>query len=106
MVCYYKKIPVGAKLDNLTSQYGLIQILKESTTFLTIVEPVSICYLLANLTLLLDFGIHPSLQENCHHQIIYSKSDLKIFYSQPNESIVWHYQQTDRVLIKRSLEKF
>ena len=56
--------------------------------------------------LVADFGIHPSLHENCHHQIVYSKFDLKIFYPPPYERTVWHYQQADTELIKRSLESF
>ena len=55
---------------------------------------------------LVDFGIHTSLHENCHHQIIYSKFYLKIFYPPPHEKTVWHYQQVDMELIKRSLESF
>ena len=56
--------------------------------------------------LVVDFGIYPSLHENCHHQIVYSKFDLKIFYPPPYERTVWHYQQADTELIKRSLESF
>ena len=56
--------------------------------------------------LVVDFGIHPSLHENCHHQIVYSKFDLKIFYSPPYERTVWHYQQANTELTKRSLESF
>ena len=56
--------------------------------------------------LVADFGIHPSLHENCHHQIVYSKFDLKIFYPPPYERTVWHYQQADTEFIKRSLERF
>ena len=56
--------------------------------------------------LVVDFGIHPSLRENCYHQIVYSKFDLKIFYPPPYERTVWYYQQADAELIKRSLENF
>ena len=56
--------------------------------------------------LVLDFGIHPSLQENCYHQIIYSKFSLQIFYLPPDERSVWHYQQANTELIKKPLEKF
>ena len=56
--------------------------------------------------LVVDFGIHPSLHENCHNQIIYSKFDLKIFYPPPYERTVWHYQQADTAFIERSLENF
>ena len=56
--------------------------------------------------LVVDFGTHSSLHENCYHQIVYSKFDLKIFYPPPYERTVWHYQQADTQLIKRPLESF
>ena len=30
--------------------------------------------------IVIDSGVHASLHSNCHHQIIYAKFDLKIFY--------------------------
>ena len=56
--------------------------------------------------LFIDFGIRPSLHENCHHQIIYSKFDLEIFYPPPYERTVWHYQHANTDLIKRFGENF
>ena len=56
--------------------------------------------------LVVDFDIHLSFHENCHHQIIYSMFDLKILYPPPCERTVWHYQKADTELIKRSLENF
>ena len=55
--------------------------------------------------MVVDFGIYP-LHENCLHQIIYSKFDLKIFHPPPYERTVWHYHQADTAFIKRSLENF
>ena len=62
--------------------------------------------LITAFTILLDFGIDPSLSKNCHYQIIYSKFDFKIFYPPPYERTVCHYQQVDTELIKRSLATF
>ena len=56
--------------------------------------------------LVLDFGIHSSLLENCHHQIVYCKFDLKIFYPPPYERTVWYYQQANTEIIKRPLGNF
>ena len=46
------------------------------------------------------------MHENCHHQIVYSKFDLKIFCPPPYERAVWHYHNADTELIKRSLQSF
>ena len=100
-----KTTPEGTKLDNLTSQYGLNQLVKEpadiSDNYRSCINLIFTSHLN-----LVDFSIHTSLHENCHHQIIYSKFSLKIFYPPPYEKTVWHYQQVDMELIKRSLESF
>ena len=101
-----KTTPEGAKLDNLTSQYGLTQLLKEPTHISDNYRSCIDLIFTSQPNLVVDFGIHPSLHENCHHQIVYSKFDLKIFYPPPYERTVWHYQQADTELIKRSLESF
>ena len=33
-------------------------------------------------------GVDPSLHPNCHHQIIFSKINLKIYYPTPYEHLV------------------
>ena len=103
-----KTTPEGAKLDNLTSQYELTQLLKIPTdNFENYRSWIDLIFISQpNLVVEVGFGLHPSLHENCHHQIIYSKFDLKTFYRQLYEKTVWHYQQVDTELIKRSLEKF
>ena len=35
----------------------------------------------------MDSGVHVSLHSNCHHQILYAKFDLKVFYPPPYESV-------------------
>ena len=101
-----KTTPQGAKLDNLTSQYGLTQLLKEPTYISDNYKSCIDLIFTSQPNLVVDSSIHPSLHENCHHQIIYSKFDLKMFYPPPYERTVWHYQQADTELIKTSLENF
>ena len=76
-----KTTPEGAKIDNLTS------LLKEQTQLLKERNHISDNYrscidliFTSQSNLVVDFGIHPSLYENCHHQIVYSRFNLEIFY--------------------------
>ena len=101
-----KTTPEGAKLDYLTSQDGLTQLLKEPTHIPDNYRSCIDLIFTNQPNLVVDFGIHPSLHENCYHQIIYRKFDLKIFYPPPYERTVWHYQQADTKLIERSLVNF
>ena len=43
-------------------------------------------------SLVVDSSVHPTLHENCHHQITYCKFNLNIEYS---ERLVWDFQKAD-----------
>ena len=101
-----KTTPEGAKLDNLIFQHGLTQLLNEPTHISDNYRSCIDLIFTSQRNLVVDFGIHPSLHESCHHQTIYSKFDLKIFYPPLYERTVWHYQQANTELVKRSLENF
>ena len=99
----HKTTPEGAKVDNWTSKYGLI---KEPTNISDNFRSCIDLIFTSQPNLVVDFGIHPSLHENCHHQIVYSKFDLKIFYPPPYERTIWHHRQAETELIERSLQSF
>ena len=68
----------GAKLDYLTSLYGMKQVITEPKHIL---ENSSSCIdlIFSNQpNVITDSGVHPTLHSKCHHQIIYSKLNLKI----------------------------
>ena len=56
--------------------------------------------------MIMDSGIHSSLHSNCHHQIIYAKSNLKVFYPPPYERTVWHFFQANSDHIKKAINLF
>ena len=54
----------------------------------------------------MESGVHSSLHENCHHQIIYAKFNLKIYYQPPYEWEIWRYQKTTIENIREVLDHF
>ena len=56
--------------------------------------------------MVIDSGVHASLHSNCHHQMIYAKFYLKIFYPPPYEKTVWHFKHADSDHIKRVIDIF
>ena len=56
--------------------------------------------------LVMESGVHSSLHQNCHYQIIYAKINLKMFYPPPSEREVWHYQRANVDLIQRAIKQF
>ena len=53
-----------------------------------------------------ESGTQPSLHPNCHHQIIYAKSNLEVLYPPPYTREVWHYKDSNVDLIRRSINEF
>ena len=51
-------------------------------------------------------GVHPSLHENCHHQIIFGKFNMKIFYPSPYKRLVCHYHNAIVEAINSAIESF
>ena len=56
--------------------------------------------------LVIDSGIHPSLHQNCHHQVIFYKLNLKVEYPPPEAHEVWDYGKAETDLIKLAIGQF
>ena len=46
--------------------------------------------------------MHPSLQENCYHQITFIKVNKKIFYPPPYKHLVWDYRNVNVEAVKEN----
>ena len=53
-----------------------------------------------------ESGIQPSFHHNYHHQIICAKFDRVVLYPTPYTREVWHYQDSNIDLIRRSINEF
>ena len=51
----------------------------------------------------MDSNVHGSLQVNCHHQIIFTKFNLLIYYPPPYERVVWHYKHAKTDQIRKAI---
>ena len=56
--------------------------------------------------LLMESDAHSSLHENCHHQTIYAKFNLKIYYPPPYEREIWHYHKANIENIRKAIDQF
>ena len=50
--------------------------------------------------------VYPSLHPNCHHQLVYAKFNLQIYYPPQYYREVWHYKDADTELIRRAIDGF
>ena len=96
----------GISVENITSQFGLHHIINEPTHIL---ENSSSCIDLiftSQPNLSVESGTQPSLHPNCHYQIIYAKFNLEVLYPSSFTREVWHYQDSNVDLIRRSINEF
>ena len=102
----------GSEHDFLTAQFELSQIinshiLKHKPTHI-LHNSRSFIHLIftSQPNMVIDSGLHAFLHSNCHHQIIYAKFDLKIFFPLPYERTVWHFKPANSDHIKRATDIF
>ena len=53
-----------------------------------------------------DSGVHASLYQNCHHQIIFAKVNIKTFYPSPYKRLIWDYSNANVEVINSAIESF
>ena len=73
----------GSKIEAITSPFGLKQLTQEPTHILS--NPSSCINLVftSQPNLVMESGLHSLLHENCHHQLVYAKFNLKVWYPPP-----------------------
>ena len=90
--------PEGISVESITSQFGLHQIINEPTHIL---ENSFSC-----IELIFTSQPNLSVESGTHHQIVYAIFNLEVIYPPPYTREVWHYQDSDVELIRRSLHGF
>ena len=94
----------GKAIENISSQFGLHQMINEPTHIL---ESSSSCIDLiftSQPNLITESGVYLSLHPNSHHQIIFAKFNLEIYYPPPSFREVWHYHDANTDLIRRAID--
>ena len=93
-------------MDYLTFLYGIKKLKTEPAR---IWQSSASCIDLAftgQPNIVMDSGVHWSPHGKCHHQIIYSKLNLKIEYPPPYIHKIWDYNRSATDSINRSIETF
>ena len=94
------------QLDYFTSLYGMKHVITEPTHIL---ESSASCinFIFTNQpNIVMDSGVHLALHEKCHHQIIYSKLNLRIEYPPPYIRKTWDYNRSETDSMNRSIQIF
>ena len=80
----------GNKIENVTSQLGVNQIINELTHILTNSSSFIDLIFTCQPNMVIKSGIHSSLHSGCHYQIVFAEFNLKICYPPRYSREVWH----------------
>ena len=72
----------GSKTEAITSQFGLKQLIWEPTHILSNSSSCIDLVFKSQPNLVME-SVHSLIHKNCHHQLIYSKFNLKVWYPPP-----------------------
>ena len=90
----------GSQIEFLASQFAMSQVINEPTHILDNSKSCIDLIFTSQPNMIMDSGVHPSLHSNCHHQIIYAKFDLKVFYPPYERTVAfladkfWSYKKS------------
>ena len=96
--------PEGTALEELVKVNNLHQLIEEPTN---IREGSMSCIDLIitdQPNLFADYGVHPSLDEHCQHQIVYGKMNISIPSPPPYKRTIWDYSKANMQSIRNDLQ--
>ena len=96
--------PEGLKLYSLTSLNGFSQLIHEPTHIQANSSSCIDLIFTDQPKLSVNSGVHTSLHQNCHHQIVYSRFNLDIYYPPLYERLIWDYKKADTKVIRKALD--
>ena len=96
----------GRLFESITSDLGLHQLISEPMHLMGNSKSYIDLMFTDQPNLVIESGVHPSLHEHCHYQIIYGKLSVSSIALPPYTRRIWHYDKADFVAIVKSIEMF
>ena len=84
--------------------HGFHQLISQATDLLQQTSSCIDLIITDQPNLIIDGGVHPSLNSNCHRQTTYCKINLNIEYPPPRKRLVWDYNRANVEGIKKFIE--
>ena len=96
----------GRLFEPLSSDNGLYQLISEPTHLMGDSKSCIDLIFTDQPNLIIESGVHPSLHEQCHHQIVYGKLSVSNIALPPYTRKIWYYDKADFVAIRKSIKMF
>ena len=94
----------GVSIDNLTSSYGLKQLIAEPTHILPTSSSCIDLLFTNQSNMVVNSGVFPSIHQSCHHQIVFA--NLRIFYPPPYNQRIWGSSNANNEAINNAIDGF
>ena len=95
----------GTRIDRITSQFGLEQLIHETTHITDRSSCIDLAFA-SQPNLVVASGVESSLHQNCHHQIVFARFNLKVVFPPPYEREVWHFKKANVDHIRKAINGF
>ena len=96
----------GKLLESITSDLGLAQLINEPTHLIGEYQSYINLLFTDQLNRVVEAGMHQTLHDQCHHQIINGILSLKNPAQPSYKRRLWYYDRADTVAIRKSIEIF
>ena len=96
----------GKIFEPITAENGFHQLISEPTHLIGDAKSCIDLIFIDQPNLITESGVHPSLHEQWHHQIVYGKLSVSNIALPPYTRKIWHYDKADFVAIRKSIEMF
>ena len=96
----------GVQLETTTTIYGLQQLIDEPTHIRKNSSSCNDLIFASQPNLIINRGTHPSLHENCQHQITFAKARLRVKYPPPYKRHVSNYAKANANGINKVISQF
>ena len=96
----------GKIFEPFTSDLGMHQLISEPTHIMGDSKSCIDVIFTDQPNLLVESGVHPSLHEQCHHQIVYGELSIKNLSPPPYRRRIWFYDRADVLAIRKSIQMF
>ena len=94
----------GRVFEPISSDNGLYQLISEPTHLMGDSKSCIDLIFTDQPNLIIESGVHPSLHEQCHHQIVYGKLSVSNIALPPYTRKIWYYDKADFVAIRKSIK--
>ena len=96
----------GVSIDNLTSSYGLKQLIAKPTHILPTSSSCIELLFTNQSNMVVNSGVFPSIHQRFHPHIVFAKVTLKIFYPSPYTRRIWDYSNANHEAINNAIDSF